>query len=79
MTTNFSDDWINEVGNRLRQSEARADREAYRQYQTLIDGLRFALAGELRLLAPDAEVGSRTKRLETVIAKLQRRPELSLA
>ena len=79
MTTHFTDDEIDALGERLRQGWSATDREAYRDYQGQLDALRENLESELHLLAPDAEIASRTKRFETVAAKLQRRPDLSLS
>ena len=82
MATNFSDAWIDELGARLRHGitpAARSARAAYRSFQDELDLLRGSLVGELSALAPDAEVSSRTKRIETVIAKLRRRPDLPLS
>ena len=81
MATNF-DDVLDRLGARLRWGitpEDRGARAAYRAYQDELDLLRGRLVGELRALAPDAEVSSRTKRIETVIAKLLRRPDLPLS
>ena len=75
----FSADWIDELGNRLRQGITAEDRELYSDFEDSLDQIRFALEAELLELAPGAEVGSRTKRVETAAAKLQRRPELSLS
>ncbi len=79
MTTQFADDEIDALGERLRLSDASSDWEAYRDYQGRLDELRQNLETELRSLASDAEIASRTKRLETVVAKLRRRPELALS
>ncbi len=82
MTTQFTDDEIDDLGERLRrgiEQTAPSDRATYRSYQRSLTSLRQSLEEELRDLAPDAEIGSRTKRLETVVAKLQRRPELALS
>lgn len=81
-TPDFTDDEIDALGERLRQGtapEGRAERAMYRIYQLNLTSLRESLEGELQDLAPDAEIGSRTKRLETVVAKLQRRPDLALS
>ncbi len=79
MTTHFTDDEIDALGERLRQSWSATDRETFRDYQSQLDALRHSLEAELHLLAPDAEIASRTKRFETVAAKLRRRPDLSLS
>ena len=79
MSTTFSDDCINELGNRLRQGITAEDREIYSDFEDSLDQIRFALETALLELAPRADVGSRTKRVETVAAKLQRRPEVSLS
>ena len=79
MTTQFAGDEIDALGERLRLSDASSDWEAYRDYQGRLDELRQNLETELRSLASDAEIASRTKRLETVVAKLRRRPELALS
>ena len=78
-TNDFTDDRIDELGARLRRGIAVADRDAYQPYLQYLTRLRWALEGELRHLNPGAEVGSRTKRVETVAAKLRRRPELNLS
>ena len=82
MTTHFTDDEIDALGERLRRDAPpanRAERATYRIYQRHLTSLRGSLERELQDLAPDAEIGSRTKRLETVVAKLQRRPDLALS
>ena len=79
MTTRLTDDEIDALGERLRLSEDSSDWEAYRDYQGQLDELRQNLETELRSLASGAEIASRTKRLETVLAKLRRRPELELS
>ena len=82
MTTFFTDERIDALGKRLRQGiehTGPADRASYRSYQSNLDLLRARLESELRELAPDADVGSRTKRLETVAAKLQRRHDVTLS
>ena len=82
MAADFGDAWIDALGARLRRGIAaadRGDRADYRAFQDELDLLRGRLVGELAALAPDAEVSSRTKRIETVIAKLLRRPDLSLS
>ena len=79
MTTHFTDDEIDALGERLRQGITDVGREIYREYRRVLHRLRRDLEAELRLLAPDAEFASRTKRIETVAAKLQRRPELALS
>lgn len=79
MATDF-DNVLDGLGTQLRIGTAdRGTRAAYRAYQDELDLLRGRLVGELVALAPDAEVSSRTKRIETVIAKLLRRPDLSLS
>ena len=81
-TNDFTDDRIDELGARLRRGEASTDRSVralYRRYQEDLDELRRSLEGELRALSPESETSSRTKRIETVVAKLQRRPELALS
>ena len=81
-TPGFTDDEIDALGERLRQGtapESRVERARYRIYQLNLTSLRESLEGELQDLALDAEIGSRTKRLETVVAKLQRRPDLALS
>ena len=79
MTAHFTDDEIDALGERLRQGASSSDWQAYRTYQGRLDVLRRSLETELRSLAPGAEVASRTKRLETVAAKLRRRPDLALS
>ncbi len=79
MATHFTDDEIDALGERLRQSWSATDRETFRDYQSKLDELRRSLEAELHLLAPNAEIASRTKRFETVAAKLRRRPDLSLS
>ena len=79
MTSHFTDDEIDALGERLRQSWSATDRETFRDYQSHLDALRHSLEAELHLLAPNAEIASRTKRFETVAAKLRRRPDLSLS
>ena len=79
MTTHFTDDEIDALGERLRRGIAVADRRRYGSYRGVLNRLRFDLETELRALFPNAEVGSRTKRVETVAAKLERRPELALS
>ena len=79
MTTPFTDDEIDALGERLRQGITDADRRRYGSYRRVLNRLRFDLETELRALFPNAEVGSRTKRVETVAAKMERRAELSLS
>ena len=79
MATNFSEARLDEIGARLRRGVAPADRAMYRDYQRELDPVRRGLEDELRALFPDAEVSSRTKRIETAAAKLRRRPELALS
>lgn len=79
MTTHFTDDEIDALGERLRQGITDTDRARYGICRRELNRLRFDLETELRALFPNAEVGSRTKRVETVIAKLERRPELALS
>lgn len=79
MTTQFTDDEIDALGERLRQGITIADRTMYGEYRRVLNRLRLDLETELRALAPGAETGSRTKRVETVAAKLERRPELTLS
>lgn len=79
MTTPFTDDEIDPLGERLRRGITGADRRRYGSYRRVLNRLRFDLETELRALFPNAEVGSRTKRVETVAAKMERRPELSLS
>ena len=78
-TPHFTDDEIDALGERLRRDIAVADRGIYREYRRVLHRLRRDLEAELRSLAPGAEFASRTKRIETVAAKLQRRPELDLS
>ena len=78
MTTS-SDDQLDDLGERLRQGITRSAREEYSALRRYLDTFRLNLEGELRLLAPDADVASRTKRVETVVAKLLRRPDLPLS
>lgn len=79
MATDFGGAWIDALGARLRQGIAAEDREAYEKYRQDLYRLQLALEDELLILNPGAEVGSRTKRVETVAAKLQRRPEMALS
>ena len=79
MATDFSDAWIDELGARLRHGITPAARAAYEAYRQDLSRLRYALEDELRVQNPGSEVGSRTKRVETVAAKLQRRPEMPLS
>lgn len=78
-TPHFTDDEIDALGERLRQGITATDRTGYGSYRRALNRLRLDLETELRALFPNAEVGSRTKRVETVAAKLQRRPELTLS
>ncbi len=79
MTTHFTDDEIDALGERLRRGTTGADRRRYGSYRRVLNRLRFDLETELRALFPNAEVGSRTKRVETVAAKMERRPDLTLS
>lgn len=79
MAADFGDAWIDGLGARLRRRITADDREAYESYRRDLTRLRRDLEDELRVQHPDAEVGSRTKRVETVAAKLQRRPEMALS
>ena len=55
MTTHFTDDEIDALGERLRHGITDAGREIYREYRRVLHRLRRDLEAELRLLAPDAE------------------------
>lgn len=79
MTIQFTDDEIDALGERLRQDVPPDVREVYGDYMGFLNELRIGLLDELRRLTPGYEVNSRLKRLETVAAKLQRRPELRLS
>ena len=79
MTTFFTDERIDALGERLRSEITDADRLQYRDFRRVLHRLRSDLEGELRALVPGAEFGSRTKRIETVAAKLRRRPDLTLS
>ena len=79
VATNFSDAKLDELGERLRRGVAPDDRRAYEAYRQDLTRLRLALQDELRLRNPGVAVGSRTKRVATVAAKLRRRPELALS
>lgn len=79
MTTHFTDDEIDALGERLRRGVTATDRTRYGSYGRVLNRLRFDLETELRALCPNAEVGSRTKRVETVAAKLRRRSDLTLS
>ena len=61
MATHFTDEEIDALGERLRQSLSATDRETFRDYQSQLDALRHSLEAELHLLAPNAEIASRTK------------------
>ena len=79
LATDFGDPWVDELGARLRRGIAPADRAAYEAFRQDLSRLRYALEDALRRQNPSAEVGSRTKRVETVAAKLHRRPDLALS
>lgn len=79
MTTHFTDEEIDALGGQLRRGIAVADRTRYGSYRRALNRLRSDLETELRALFPNDEVGSRTKRVETVAAKLERRPDLTLS
>ena len=79
MTTPFTDDEIDALGERLRRGAPSDVREVYGAYMGFLNELRIGLLAELRGLMPGYEVNSRLKRLETVAAKLWRRPELRLS
>ena len=79
MATDFSDAWIDELGARLRHGITPAARAAYSAYSDYLNDFRISLESELRALAPGCVVNARLKRLETVVAKLLRRPELALS
>ena len=79
MAPSFSSHEIDSLGERLRRGITADDRGIYREYRRVLHRLRGELENELRSLAPGAEFGSRTKRIETVAAKLQRRPDLALS
>ena len=79
VTTQFTEDEIDALGERLRQETSAVDLGMYRQYQIHLDMLREELEASLRDLVSDAEITSRTKRVETVAAKLLRRPDLPLS
>ena len=77
--TTPSDGQLDDLGTRLRQGVTRSSREEYSALRRYLDTVRLNLEEELRLLAPEADVASRTKRMETVAAKLLRRPDLPLS
>lgn len=79
MAAEFGDAWIDGLGARLRRGIAAADRDAYGAYSDYLNDFRISLESELRVLAPGCVVNARLKRLETVVAKLLRRPELALS
>ncbi|MCY4557502.1 MAG: RelA/SpoT domain-containing protein [Chloroflexi bacterium] len=79
MTTHFTDDEIDALGERLRRGITHTDRTRYGSHRRVLNVLRSDLEAELRAFFPNAEAGSRTKRVETVAAKLQRRPDLPLS
>ena len=79
MTPDFTDDEIDALGERLRRGASPDVREAYGDYMGFLNELRIGLLAELRGLAPGYVVDSRLKRVETVAAKLWRRPELRLS
>ena len=79
MAAEFGDAWVDGLGARLRLGIAAGDREAYRAYSDYLNDFRISLEAELRALAPGRVVNARLKRLETVAAKLRRRPELALS
>lgn len=79
MAADFGDDWIDALGARLRRGIAPADRVSYGAYSEYLNDFRISLESELRALAPGCVVNARWKRLETVAAKLRRRPELALS
>ena len=79
MAAEFGDGWIDRLGARLRRGIAAAEWTDYNIYRQYLYWLRVVLEDELGRQNPDAEVGSRTKRAETVAAKLQRRPEMELS
>ena len=79
MTTQFTEDEIDALGERLRRGAAPDVREQYGGYMGYLNDFRVALLSELRELADEHEVNSRLKRLETVAAKLRRRSELRLS
>ena len=77
--THFTDDEIDALGERLWRDASPDVREVYGDYMGFLNELRTGLLDELRRLTPGYEVNSRLKRLETVAAKLRRRPELRLS
>ena len=79
MATQFTDDEVDALGERLRHGADLDVREEYGVYMRYLNELRVGLLAELRELAPSYEVNSRLKRLETVAAKLRRRPDLRLS
>lgn len=79
MTTPFTDEEIDVFGERLRQGAPPDIRKVYGAYMGFLNELRAGLLAELRGLMPGYEVNSRLKRMETVAAKLWRRPELRLS
>ena len=79
MATHFTDDEIDALGERLRQSAPPDVREAYGAYMGFLNEFRIGLLAELRGITPSYEVNSRLKRVETVAAKLRRRPDLRLS
>ena len=78
-TPRFTDDEIDALGERLRGNITVADRTLYESFKGELDLLRHSLEDQLRRLAPGAVISSRTKRVETVAAKLRRRSDLRLS
>ena len=79
MTIHFTNTEIAALGERLRPGITDMDRTIYGSYRRVLNQLRFDLETELQALFPNTQAGSRTKRVETVAAKLQRRPDLALS
>lgn len=79
MTTQFMDDEIDALGERLRGNITVADRTLYEIFKGELDLIRHSLEDQLQRLAPGAVISSRTKRVETVAAKLRRRSDLRLS
>ncbi len=78
MTMHFTDAQIDALGERLRQGAPPDIRELYGAYMGFLNELRVGLLAELRGLMPGYEVNSRLKRMETVAAKLWRRPRTAV-
>ncbi len=82
----FSDERLDQLGRRLTQRITPADRETFENYLLVLDSLRHQLTQEIINLLDrtrpelrQVRLTSRTKRADSIIAKLKRNPDQPLS